>query len=147
MEKDLIERLCSDHVNLNKSDELKDYPSLSMQVFESSPMAFGCTAGGIERFYVNAHGEIQPCEFVNVSCGNVKEESFNIIYHRMREQFKKPCLNWLCNSEHYKIHNCVSQKNLDSFPVTGQDALNLMNEFQNKDEVPLYQKMRLIEKV
>ncbi len=147
MDRELIARLCADHWRLNKARELRDFPSLSMQVFESSPEAFGCTAGGIERFYVNAHGEIQPCEFLNVSCGNVQEEPFSVIFDRMRAHFKKPCLSWLCNSEHGRIRRYIEEKKITAFPVTGEDALQLMEQFQNKEEVPLYKKMRLIEKV
>ena len=60
---------------------------------------YGCTAGGIERFYVNANGDVQPCEFVNVSFGNVNEEDFNNIYRRMRKYFRDPRTNWICCTE------------------------------------------------
>ena len=53
---------------------------LTAQVFEESREMLGCTAGGIDRFYVGCSGEVQPCEFVNISFGNLNEESFEAIF-------------------------------------------------------------------
>jgi hypothetical protein len=59
-----IDHLCRFHLH-NAPNEWAQ-TSASVQVFES-PAPFGCTAGGIDRFYLNANGEVQPCEFLNVS--------------------------------------------------------------------------------
>lgn len=42
----------------------------------------GCP-GGIEKWYVTTYGEVMPCPFVQVSYGNVLEESPKDIYERM----------------------------------------------------------------
>ncbi|HEY3376972.1 MAG TPA: radical SAM protein, partial [Armatimonadota bacterium] len=83
------------HVRYN-SRARHDYPSLAAQVYEERADTAGCTAGGIDRFYVNAHGEVQPCEFVNISFGNVQEEPFEVIFARLRACFPTPCCDWLC---------------------------------------------------
>lgn len=147
MDKELLDSLCKKHITFNHKRMLKDYPSVSMQVFESSPLAFGCTAGGIERFYVNAHGEVQPCEFLNVSFGNVQKEEFIEIYKRMRNRFKKPTLSWLCNTECASITKYIIDNNVTSFPLKKEIAAQFIERFDNSKEVPLYQRMKLCEKV
>jgi len=147
MDEEFLNNLCARHVEINKGKKFKHWPSLSMQVFEASSVAFGCTAGGVERFYVNAHGEVQPCEFLNLSCGNVREEEFKKIFRRMRTQFKKPGMNWLCNTESCAISQCIDQSKLSSLPVKGRAAQVIMNSFNKGKEVPLYKKMRICEKI
>ena len=71
-------------------------PVLTAQVFEESPEMLGCCCGGIDRFYVGASGEVQPCEFVNISFGNLKEVPFETAYERMRRCFAVPCEEWTC---------------------------------------------------
>ncbi len=79
----------------NSSSE-KHAPVLTAQVFEESPEMLGCCCGGIDRFYVGASGEVQPCEFVNISFGNLQEVSFETAYDRMRQCFAVPCEEWTC---------------------------------------------------
>lgn len=146
MDKELLAGLCKKHIDFNKKINFKNYPSASMQVFEASPIAFGCTAGGIERFYINAHGEVQPCEFLNVSFGNVQEEEFVEIYKRMRQSFKKPTLSWLCNTECAAITNYIVENNITSLPLKKEIAKKFIDNFDISREVPLYKRMKLCEK-
>ncbi len=44
--------------------------------------AFRCPCGTTE-IYITCYGEVIPCPFIQVSFGNVAEESFTQIYHRM----------------------------------------------------------------
>lgn len=71
-------------------------PVLTAQVYEESPEMLGCCCGGIDRFYVGASGEVQPCEFVNISFGNLREVPFEVAYARMRQAFAIPCEEWTC---------------------------------------------------
>ena len=80
----------------NNDARYKDYPSISAQIIEEDSTVFGCTAGGTDRFYINAKGDVQPCEFLNISFGNISQEDFSKIYSRMRSYFERPCECWLC---------------------------------------------------
>lgn len=80
----------------NNETRYKDYPSISAQIIEEDPTVFGCTAGGTDRFYINAKGDVQPCEFLNISFGNIAQEDFSAIYTRMRSYFEGPGECWLC---------------------------------------------------
>ncbi len=86
---------CEAQVRYNSSKE-RHAPILTAQVFEESPEMLGCCCGGIDRFYIGCAGDVQPCEFVNLSFGNLNEVSFETAYSRMRQAFSVPCENWVC---------------------------------------------------
>jgi len=86
---------CAAQKRYNSAKE-KHAPILTAQVFEESPDMLGCCCGGIDRFYVGAAGDVQPCEFVNLSFGNLKEVPFETAYARMRRTFAVPCEEWTC---------------------------------------------------
>jgi MoaA/NifB/PqqE/SkfB family radical SAM enzyme len=86
------------------------YPAISAQYIEESPEVFGCTAGGTDRFYLNAKGDVQPCEFLNISFGNIADEPFPAIYRRMRECFEKPGETWLCEAYAQQIRELAGEE-------------------------------------
>ncbi len=138
-----LKRLYNSHIIYNKSRKYKKYPAVSSQVFESAKNNFGCTAGGIERFYINANGEVQPCEFVNVSFGNINDEPFLEIYKRMRDVFNKPRTGWLCCTEHNKIKKELKRLKMKSTPLPKEKSNKIIKEFNFGEETKLYKKMRL----
>ena len=101
----LIEKVRCEHVRYN-SPATKSYPSLAAQVFEESEEVLGCTAGAVDRFYVGAAGDVQPCEFLNLSFGSVRDEPFTKIYERMRSRFERPCCDWLCCTQARSFMPC-----------------------------------------
>ncbi len=82
----------------NQSRQFRRHPPISAQIIEESPEVFGCTAGGTDRFYINAKGDMQPCEFLNLSFGNIVQEDLLAVYGRMRACFEKPGQTWLCEA-------------------------------------------------
>lgn len=94
-----------------------DDAALAAQVFEESADVLGCTAGGVDRFYVNAEGEVQPCEFLNLSFGNVNAEPFETIFARMRSYFRVPGTHWLCCTQAAEIHRQFREHGLKKTPL------------------------------
>jgi MoaA/NifB/PqqE/SkfB family radical SAM enzyme len=90
-------------IRFNTHKEYKTYPFIAAMIIDEDEMHFGCTAGGTDRFYLNAKGDLQPCEFLNVSFGNIAEKPVREIYQNMRESFEQPGCNWLCEVYHKKI--------------------------------------------
>ena len=72
----------------NRSWKNRSYPSIFFDEYDER-VIFGCTAGTV-RCYLNAHGEVQPCQHINVTFGNVTTEPFSTIYRRMSSLFKRP---------------------------------------------------------
>ncbi|MBF0361312.1 MAG: radical SAM protein [Oligoflexia bacterium] len=125
----------------NLDDEYKDYPLISAQILEEAPDRFGCTAGGTDRFYINAKGDVQPCEFLNISFGNIYERPFAEIYKEMREVFHTPGVDWPCEKYAKDILEIYEKHNLKSLPL----PLELSREFCKKLDLgmktPAYKKI------
>ena len=99
------------------SRQEKHAPILVAQVFEESPQALGCTAGGIDRFYIGASGEVQPCEFLNISFGNLGEVSFQTAYERMRKVFPYPSESWPCVEKAEQIAAAIAEAGTETMPL------------------------------
>jgi MoaA/NifB/PqqE/SkfB family radical SAM enzyme len=138
---ELISRLCGFHLTYNSGGRFHDFPSLSAQVFEESEEIFGCTAGGVDRFYLGADGELQPCEFLNISFGNVLKEDFQTIYSRMRSYFKKPGTRWLCCAEAAFIDRVIKENGLTRTPVPWEITRTFIEAWDKGRQTPLYRRL------
>ena len=123
------------------STETADHPSLAAQVYEEAGDMLGCTAGAIDRFYVNAHGEVQPCEFLNLSFGNVNDEPFGVIYERMRAAFPHPCTDWMCCTQARRIAAAVEAHGLSATPVPWEITRDLVRDWSRGEPTPVYQRL------
>ena len=130
------------HLRYN-SRQTRTLPVLAAQVFEERPEGLGCTAGGIDRFYVNAAGEVQPCEFLNVSFGNVTREPFEVIFARMRQAFAAPVREWPCCTQSHRIAELLHGNNLTATPLPSELASELMTGWKRGEQPEVYSKMGL----
>ncbi|MDD3925968.1 MAG: radical SAM protein [bacterium] len=118
-----------------------DYPSLAAQIYEERAETAGCTAGGIDRFYVNAYGEVQPCEFLNISFGNVRTEPFETIFARMRACFAIPCCDWLCCKQADTIQAAIKEHGLMQTPLPWEVTQTLVEGWDHGRPTPLYKEL------
>ncbi len=129
------------------SARLRRAPILTAQVFEESPEMLGCTCGGIDRFYIGADGDVQPCEFVNLSFGNLREETFETIYQRMRECFPVPCSEWICSSKAAEIAEAFRLSNTETAPLPWSLTEPLVKEWKHEGTpTEVYRQMRVYKK-
>jgi MoaA/NifB/PqqE/SkfB family radical SAM enzyme len=143
LEDEILKKMAYSHPLFNKSFKYRKYPAISSQVFESLKVNFGCTAGGIERFYINHHGEVQPCEFMNVSFGSIQDENFLVVYKRMKSYFQKPGANWLCCTEAKKIEEAIREQKEKKIPLPKDKTIPMAKDWDLGEETPLYKKMGL----
>ncbi len=143
---ELMQKLYEYHHSYNNGHRATKYPSILFQVMEEDRNHFGCTAGGIDRFYFNHEGEVQPCEFVNVSFGNVKEEDFLTIFKRMRANFPTPGTNWLCCTEAYSIGKCMKENEVPKTPLPRCYTEELVKSWNKGEETKLYKDMGVYKK-
>jgi len=136
----VLRHLRAQHLRYN-SRAFQGHPSLAAQVFEESPDVLGCTAGGVDRFYMNAHGEVQPCEFLNVSFGNVAEEPFETILARMRDAFREPCCDWLCCTQGAAIAAIARRNSLSDMPLRWPQTQELIAGWDRGGRTPVYDKL------
>jgi MoaA/NifB/PqqE/SkfB family radical SAM enzyme len=106
----------------NHDPGFADFPAISAQVIEEDRDHFGCTAGGVDRFYINAKGDVQPCEFLNISFGNLGRESFDAIFARMRRRFDPPGENWLCEGCALHVRQVAQSKPRLNLPLSAEDS-------------------------
>jgi MoaA/NifB/PqqE/SkfB family radical SAM enzyme len=122
----------------NHDRRYRHYPAISAQVVEEDVSLFGCPAGGTDRFYLNAKGDVQPCEFLNISFGNISREDFTSIYRRMRETFRVPCSSWLCEKYSGSIAEMFHRHQLDTLPLSEELSRRLYTRWNRGSETPLY---------
>jgi MoaA/NifB/PqqE/SkfB family radical SAM enzyme len=139
---ELLARLRREHVLYN-SRARPDHPSLAAQVFEEGREVLGCTAGAVDRFYVGASGDVQPCEFLNLSFGNVTEEPFATILKRMRAVFREPCCDWLCCTQAEAIRKLAEENGLTRLPLPWPVTRQLVERWSRGEPTPLYRKLGL----
>lgn len=101
----------------NTEKQYAGYPHIAAMIIEEDKSLFGCTSGGTDRFYINAKGDVQPCEFLNISFGNIKTGNFDTIYERMRRQFDVPGDCWLCEKYSGEILKYYRNHQHDTLPL------------------------------
>lgn len=126
----------------NSNEKYAEYPAISAQAIEEDKEHYGCTAGGTDRFYLNAKGDVQPCEFLNVSFGNIKEEEFNEIYSRMRGYFSECTSCWLCEEKSKEINKIYSENNLSSLPLPYKYTKEICKDIHKLERTPFYEKLK-----
>lgn len=67
------------------------YPKVSTFAQIESKEMFGCGAGS-QHSYIDAQGNLYPCDFVPLSFGNIKEESIKRLWAEMNKTLGKPCV-------------------------------------------------------
>jgi len=122
----------------NKDEKYAAYPAIAAQIIEEQPDVFGCTAGGTDRFYINAKGDVQPCEFLNISFGNIVNEIFEDIFIRMRKCFETPGECILCEQAAKKIAALYAQHNLNSLPLPPELSEQVYSEWDRGSATDLY---------
>jgi len=130
----------------NFGRKYRDYPAISAQIIEEDKDVFGCTAGGIDRFYINAKGDVQPCEFLNLSFGNIAKEDFNVIYERMRDQFRTPSERWLCSSCGEDISKVCTSSNTTILPLDEELSKEVYMNWNKGNPTKFYEKLEGIGK-
>ena len=127
--------------NYNLRREFIEYPSVSAQIIEEDKDVFGCTAGGVDRFYINAKGDLQPCEFLNISFGNIAVDKFEDIYKKMRS-----CFEWggdcaPCEKYSKEIYRLYKKNNLNSLPLPPELSEKIYNSWDRGKKTDLYKRL------
>lgn len=126
----------------NRGAHYKDYPAIYAQIDEEHPDMFGCTAGGTDRFYINAKGDVQPCEFLQLSYGNINKEDFSVIYQRMRADYPTENQSWLCEQIAPKINEIMSGEEELILPLDPEKTREIMKDADRGLRTKLYSDLK-----
>ncbi len=88
----------------NTNFSYKEYPAISAQINEDDKKIFGCNAFGVEKFCIDANGDIQPCEILKTKIGNIQEDDFISIYNHMRKIIDKPVSCAACKKACHELN-------------------------------------------
>lgn len=120
------------HVRTNSSRKLTKVCSFAQ--IEDSRL-YGCGAG-FQHLYVDAYGNVCPCDFTPVAFGNVASESVRDIWARMNGAFNRPrCTCFLMDNA-----KKLSEKFANALPIPYSAASNECS-FDGGDEIPRYYKV------
>ena len=125
--------------NLHKKNS--HYPFISCMLNEEDKSLFGCTAGGTDRFYLNAKGDVQPCEFLNISFGNIKTGEFDAIYDRMRSHFHVPGDCLLCEKYSKRILELYRENDLKTLPLPCELSEKIYKDWDRGEPADFYKKV------
>lgn len=128
----------------NNKRKYRDYPFIYAQIIDEKKDMFGCTAGGTDRFYINAKGDVQPCEFLNISFGSIKDESFETIYARMRQSFRGSGHTWLCEACSKDIARVVKGNNIKILPLSKELSQEIISSWNRGSEADFYSRINKI---
>lgn len=125
----------------NLQEEYSQYPAISAQIIEEDQAVFGCTAGGTDRFYINAKGDLQPCEFLNISFGNITVDTFENIYQKMSSCFAWGGDCYLCESCSKEIHKVYHENGVNSLPLTPELSEKIYSSWDRGRRTDLYEQL------
>ncbi|MGE4283706.1 MAG: radical SAM/SPASM domain-containing protein [Clostridia bacterium] len=126
----------------NLESQFIEYPSISAQIIEEDQTVFGCTAGGVDRFYINAKGDLQPCEFLNISFGNIATDHFQTIYEKMRKTFRGgggDC--HLCEKYSKEIYRLYKEDGSNSLPLSPETSEKIYYSWDRGNKTDLYKRL------
>jgi MoaA/NifB/PqqE/SkfB family radical SAM enzyme len=125
----------------NHGKEFRNITSISAMINEEDKSLFGCTAGATDRFYINAKGDLQPCEFLNISFGNIQQDDFDTIYENMRKVFDTPGDCLLCERYSGKIYELMKENDLKVLPLPPDLSKSVYVDWDRGDVPDFYRNL------
>lgn len=114
-----------------KINKDKNLPKIMALAHINSANNYGCGAGRI-YIYINAEGEVFPCDFSPLSFGNTLNESFGSIYQRMNNYFSNPSDECIISSVSKYFKEC----GIKEFPVRDENKINSLLSRKCKGHIP-----------
>ncbi len=133
-----IDQLLTKVDDYNLSSKHKSDTAVYAMIREESKEFFGCTAGAIDRFYINAKGDLQPCEFLNISFGNIQHDDFDVIYNKMRTVFDHPSSCQLCEKYAHVVYELKKKNKLQSLPLPPDISEEVYSNWDRKEPAEFY---------
>ncbi|MBU3918618.1 radical SAM protein [Patescibacteria group bacterium] len=118
-----------------KGNKIRGYPIITTFAHFESPDQFGCGAG-VHHSYIDASGNLYPCDFVPMSFGNIKEESIKSLWSKMNKAMGgRPKLN--CFMQQYS--NRIKEVSDGSFPLSPEVSQKICkNCIADKGRLPKF---------
>lgn len=122
---DELEFLKAFHMKHNREG---DGPVVASFSYLESAEMFGCNAG-FQNLYIDALGNVCPCDLMPLSFGNVTQEPLVDIWKRMEKHFPRPRLTCLMNEIASKIPS-------DTLPLSPDISSKIMPAIDKNTPLP-----------
>jgi len=113
------------HKSKNKTGKR---PIITWTTYYESSEIFGCITG-FQYIFVDAKGNICPCDLTPLSFGNIKEKSIKTIWNEMNETFPRPRYSCLMND----ISSTIKS---DALPLPPDKSINIVPKILEDDPKP-----------
>jgi MoaA/NifB/PqqE/SkfB family radical SAM enzyme len=122
-----------------RSNGRLNYPRVSSYIRVEGPELFGCGAG-TQHSYIDASGNVYPCDFVPLSFGNIQERSFRDIWCEVAQTVKGPrCTCFM--AEHHTIIRALANGVL---PLTPTAAMTVCSDCQPTEAPDFYRMFKQV---
>ncbi len=127
------EQLKIDELNLlkdiqKKLHKIRSGPIVTTLAEYESEGFMGCNTG-YQTLFIDATGEVCPCDFTPLSFGNIQEKPLKDIWEDMKPYFPRPRADCLMREICNKIDS-------DSFPLSPCDSKKMIPQLDNKYPYP-----------
>jgi MoaA/NifB/PqqE/SkfB family radical SAM enzyme len=123
----------------NTNKKYKDYPLIYYLAHIEGSNQMGCMMGGLSHFYIDSHGNVNPCVFLPVRFGNIMETDFKTIYERMRKAIPIP-IHSECPSLLLSSTLKMKKKNGNGIPIKYENIKSEWEELYSKNPSNLLMK-------
>lgn len=124
--KDEEKQMWEYHKKFNKD---KSFPKISEYSYLESEEMLGCMAGTYQTFLEN-DGTVTPCDMIPLSFGNVFEEDYETIYHRMANRYQVPRHECFVRAAHALFKKGFDKEK--TFPLSREQAMEITERIKNK---------------
>ena len=101
----------------HKANKSSKYPKITTFAYTESQEKYGCGAGN-QHSYINAYGDLMPCDFVPMKFGNVRVENTKKLWTEMNKALDGPKIGCFANRVNMKI----SKLGLSEYPLNKKDS-------------------------
>jgi MoaA/NifB/PqqE/SkfB family radical SAM enzyme len=111
----------------------KGLPKIMALAHINSVNNYGCNAGRT-HLYINANGEVCPCDFSPISFGSILNEPFEEIYKKMNKYFPKPSNGCIISSIYKNI--IADSIDINALPIRDENKIERLLGGIDKRPVP-----------
>ncbi|MFP4384895.1 MAG: radical SAM/SPASM domain-containing protein [Spirochaetia bacterium] len=113
-----------------KANKTAGMPKVTTFADTESSRKFGCGAG-LQHSYINSAGDLQPCDFAQLSFGNVREAGIKELWEKMRDCFDAPQTGCFAQKIHREVAGLSSEGGL---PLSKDHSESICRKYMN----PIY---------
>jgi MoaA/NifB/PqqE/SkfB family radical SAM enzyme len=131
-ENKILDDFCS------KAQDRKDWPNWMSIPFAEREQNMGCS-GGKGCMYIDAFGNLFPCDFFQVAFGNIRQEPFETEWKKLTAQFKSPFRKCPLKEKISQLQSLFPE-GAPIKPLSFEEACQMIDQYASIKELPDYYK-------